>query len=109
LIEMHRDTANARGIEDRAFAWVETPHGKLKMRVHLTDRIRTDVVSIPHGWWQPADQGPDFGIFDVCANVLLGSDLDACDPILGSSPLKAMLCQVSRCAPDPVAPKPDPR
>jgi anaerobic selenocysteine-containing dehydrogenase len=95
LIEMHRETANARGIEDRAFAWVETPHGKLKMRVHLTDRIRTDVVSIPHGWWQPADRGPDFGIFDVCANILLGSDQDACDPILGSSPLKAMLCQVS--------------
>jgi anaerobic selenocysteine-containing dehydrogenase len=64
------------------------------MRVHLTDRIRPDVVSLPHGWWQPEEQGPDFGIFDVCANVLLGSDQDACDPILGSSPLKAMLCEV---------------
>jgi thiosulfate reductase / polysulfide reductase chain A len=94
IIEIHRDTAYARGINDRSFAWVETPHGKLKMRVRCTDRVRPDVVSIPHGWWEPEYGGPDFGIFEKCANVLLGSDLDHCDPILGSSPLKAVLCEV---------------
>jgi len=99
LIEMHRDAAKARGIVDRARVWVETPHGKLKMRVHLSDRIRADVVSVPHGWWQPGDEGPDLGIFDLCSNVLLGSEQDACDPILGSSPLKAMLCEVSAAQP----------
>jgi thiosulfate reductase / polysulfide reductase chain A len=94
LVEMHRDTAKARGIEDRAMAFVKTPHGELKMRVHLSDRIRPDVVSVPHGWWQPGDEGPDFGIFDICANVLLSSNLDNCDPILGSTPLKAVMCEV---------------
>ena len=64
------------------------------MRVHCIDRVRRDVVSIPHGWWEPASAGPDFGIFETCANVLLGSDLDDCDPILGSSPLKAVLREV---------------
>jgi anaerobic selenocysteine-containing dehydrogenase len=94
LVEIHRDTATNRGIADRSLAWVETPHGKLKMRVHHSDRTRPDVVSVPHGWWQPADAGPDFAIFDICSNVLLGSDPDNCDPILGSSPLKAMLCEI---------------
>lgn len=100
LVEMHRDTAKARGLEDRALAVVKTPNGQLKMRVHLTDRIRPDVVSVPHGWWQPGDAGPDFGIFDICANVLLGSDLEACDPILGSTPLKAVMCDVRPARPE---------
>jgi anaerobic selenocysteine-containing dehydrogenase len=99
LIEIHPDTAKARGIADRSLAWVETPYGKLKMRVHHSERTRADVVSVPHGWWQPAGEGPDFAIFETCANVLLGSDPDDCDPILGSSPLKAMLCEM-RSAPD---------
>jgi anaerobic selenocysteine-containing dehydrogenase len=94
LVEIHHTTAIARGIADRSFAWVETLHGALKMRVHHSDRTRPDVVSVPHGWWQPAGAGPDFAIFDICSNVLLGSDPGDCDPILGSSPLKAMLCEI---------------
>lgn len=94
LMEMHRETAASRGIKDRDFAWVETVHGRLRMRVHVTERSRQDVVSIPHGWWEPNSMGPDFSIFETCANVLIGNDLEDCDPILGSSPLKALLCEV---------------
>ena len=93
-IEMHRDAGAARGIADRSFAYVETRHGRLRIRVHLTDRVRPDVVSVPHGWWEPEGEGPDFSIFETCANVLIGSDPDECDPILGSTPLKALLCEV---------------
>ncbi len=46
------------------------------------------------GWWLPDAAGPDFGIFETCSNILLGNDPDDCDPILGSSPLKAVLCDV---------------
>jgi len=50
----------------------------------------------PNGWWLPEAPGPDHGVFEVCSNVLVDDDLDNCDIALGSSPLKAMLCRVSR-------------
>jgi thiosulfate reductase / polysulfide reductase chain A len=52
------------------------------------------VVSVPHGWWRPEDPGPDHGLMEVCSNVLTSDDDDRCDPILGSSPLKALLCRI---------------
>jgi anaerobic selenocysteine-containing dehydrogenase len=99
LVEMHPDAARSRGIENRSEVWVENNHGRLKMRVNFSEKIRPDVVSVPHGWWQPSAPGPDFGIFDICASVLLGTNLDDCDPILGSSPLKAVLCNVRPAEP----------
>jgi anaerobic selenocysteine-containing dehydrogenase len=94
LLEIHPDTAKVRGLEDRAMAWVVTRHGRVRLRVRLSRRTRPDTVSVPHGWWLPDAPGPDFGIFETCSNVLLGNDPDDCDPILGSSPLKAVLCDV---------------
>jgi hypothetical protein len=35
-------------------------------------------------------------VFEVCSNVLVDDELDNCDVVLGSSPLKAMLCRVAK-------------
>ncbi len=94
LLEIHPETAAARGLADKEMAWVVTRHGRMRLRVKLSDRTRADTVSVPHGWWLPDAEGPDFGIFQTCSNVLLGNDPADCDPILGSSPLKALLCDV---------------
>jgi hypothetical protein len=64
------------------------------MRVTLSDFTHEKVVSIPHGWWLPEAPGPDHGVFEVCSNVLVDDTIENCDVVLGSSPLKAMLCRI---------------
>lgn len=94
VLEIHEDTAQQYGLINKGYAWVETPSGRLRMRVRTSNKTHPRVVGVPHGWWLPEAEGPDHGIFDVCSNVLIDDDLDQCDPILGSTPLKALLCRV---------------
>ena len=96
LIEINSKTAEKYGIEQSDYVWIETVRGKLRMRAHLHDAIHEKVVSIPHGWWLPEEGGPEFGVFEVCSNVLVDDDLDTCDVALGSSPLKGLLCRISK-------------
>jgi hypothetical protein len=35
----------------------------------------------------------------VCSNVLVDDTIENCDVVLGSSPLKAMLCRVTKAEP----------
>lgn len=94
LLEIHPETAAKFQLVHRERAWVETRHGRLNMRVKCSERTHPGVVSIPHGWWLPEDPRSDRGLFEVCSNVLTGNDPAHCDVILGSSPLKALLCRV---------------
>jgi anaerobic selenocysteine-containing dehydrogenase len=99
LCEMHVGTAAKLGIKQNDYVWIETVRGKLRMKVTLNEATHEKVVTIPHGWWLPEAPGPDHGVFEVCSNVLVDDDLDSCDVVLGSSPLKAMLCRVSKAEP----------
>jgi thiosulfate reductase / polysulfide reductase chain A len=94
LVEVHPETAATFNLSDKCYAWVETSWGRLRMRVKCSSRTHRNVVSIPHGWWRPEDPGPDHALMEVCSNVLTSDDDDRCDPILGSSPLKALLCRI---------------
>ena len=96
IAEMHIATATKLGIKKDDYIWIETVRGKLRMKVTLNELTHEKVVTIPHGWWLPEAPGPDHGVFEVCSNVLVDDDLDNCDVVLGSSPLKAMLCRVSK-------------
>jgi len=113
-LEIHPTTAARHGLTDRSYAWVETRRGRLRFAVRCSLRTREDVVSIPHGWWQPNSPDDDAGVFDVCSNVLTDDDPSVCDPVLGSSPLKALLCRVYPAPqPDatsysPLPPSPEP-
>lgn len=95
VLEIHEETAAHYGLTHKGYAWVETGSGRLRMKVSCGTKTHPRVVSVPHGWWLPEAPGPDHGVFDACANVLIDDDLDHCDPILGSSPLKALLCRVT--------------
>ena len=96
IAEMHIATATKLGIKKDDYIWIETVRGKLRMKVTLNELTHEKVVTIPHGWWLPEAPGPDHGVFEVCSNVLVDDDLDSCDVVLGSSPLKAMLCRISK-------------
>ena len=96
--ELHPDAARARGIEDGDWISLQTPHGAIRARAKLTTAIDPQVVCGQHGWWQACPEldlpgYPPLGPGSANLNAVLGQRPS--DPISGSSPLRASVCQVT--------------
>ncbi len=96
-VELHPDTAASRGIEDGAWVIIETPEARVRAQARLVGTLRPDVVSGQHGWWQACEalDAPGFDAFGEDGanyNLLIGND--AIDPVSGSVPHRAYLCEV---------------
>jgi len=96
-VELHPDTATARGIAAGDWVRISTPHGSVRARAKLNATMDPGVVCAQHGWWQGCEElgipatdpyEPD----GVNLNLVLSQTPS--DPISGSSPLRASLCQV---------------
>lgn len=55
-LQIHPDTAGARGITDGDWVMVESPHGSMKIRAQVNPGIRPDTVMALHGWWQGCEE-----------------------------------------------------
>ena len=98
-VELHSSLAAARGIRAGDWVRIETPGGSVRARARMNDTLAPNVVCGQHGWWQACDAtgspgydpfGPDGANF----NLIIGND--AIDPVSGSVPHRAYVCQVSR-------------
>jgi len=104
-VELHPDTASARGIAAGDWVRLQTPHGGILARARLTTSLDPGVVCGQHGWWQSCPElelpgYPPLGEGSANLNAVLSQRPS--DPISGSSPLRSSICEVSRLA--PVAP-----
>ena len=98
-VELHPSAAAERGIAAGDWVVVESPDGAMRARARFNTSLQPDVVCGEHGWWQAcaevgapgydpfSDEGSNF-------NLLIGTA--AVDPVGGSVPLRAYLCQVRR-------------
>ncbi len=86
LVELHPDTAAARGIGEGDWIEVITSMGKMRARARLDRHLAPQVVCAQYGWWQYADGAGD-------ANRLI--DGECFDPVAGSNSLRNFPCQVS--------------
>jgi hypothetical protein len=82
---------------------LSTPSGSVRARAKLNPNLDRNVVVGQHGWWQACPElGMDgyspFG--DDSANLNLVLDQGPSDPVSGSSPLRASLCQLRRISTD---------
>jgi len=93
LVQIHPDTAQALGIQDGEWVWIETPRGKIKQKAWLSAGIDPRVVIAQSSWWYP--ERPDQGLWESNANVLTTSDLP-CDPATGATTFRSLLCKISR-------------
>jgi anaerobic selenocysteine-containing dehydrogenase len=109
-VELHPSTAAARGITAGAWVSLDTPKGSIRARAKLNPNLDPDVVFGQHGWWEACDElglpgyppyGPD------SANLNLVLPQTPSDPISGSSPMRASVCDVSLL--DTAAPARSPR
>jgi anaerobic selenocysteine-containing dehydrogenase len=98
-VALHPDAARSRSIAAGDWVRIETPHGSVRARAHLDAAIAPDVVIGQHGWWQacPEIGAPGYDAFgDGTANLNLILRLEPSDPISGSVPLRANLCEIVR-------------
>ncbi len=109
LVELHPSTAESRGIEAGDWVCLETPMGSVRARAKLNASLDPQVVFGQHGWWQACEDlglpgyppyGPD------SANLNLVLPQAPSDPVSGSAPMRATVCQVSPAQAPAPAPAP---
>ncbi len=86
-LDIHPETAAARGICNGDWVVVEGPHGWMKVKAELYPGIRPDTVMLLHGWWQGCRElgFEDFPVADGGANVnnMYSVDPEKCfDPLI---------------------------
>jgi anaerobic selenocysteine-containing dehydrogenase len=98
-VELHPAAAAERGIRPGDWVSIETPAGRVRARAVLNDTLKPNVVCGQHGWWQAAPEigAPGYDPFSPAgANFNLLISNEAIDPISGSVPHRAYLCQIHR-------------
>jgi anaerobic selenocysteine-containing dehydrogenase len=98
-VELHSVTATERGIPPGDWVSVETPEGSVRARARINDSLEPGVVCGQHGWWQacPEIGAPGYDPFSkegANVNLIIGNG--AIDPVSGSVPHRAYLCQIRR-------------
>jgi anaerobic selenocysteine-containing dehydrogenase len=98
-IELHPVAAAERGIRAGDWVAVETPEGSVRARAALNETLEPGVACGQHGWWQACPEigapGYDpFGPEGANLNLLISNA--AIDPVSGSVPHRAYLCQIRR-------------
>jgi len=90
---IHPDEAAKRGIKDGDWVWVESAAGKVKVRAHVTDRIRPDCVYLTPGFGKLSK-----GLFVAYGSGVSDSDLHLTftDPISGSQALSQTMVKVTK-------------
>jgi anaerobic selenocysteine-containing dehydrogenase len=98
-VELHPVAAAERGIQPGDWVSIETPEGSVKARARLNDTLKPNVVCGQHGWWQACTELGAPGYDPLSAeganyNLIIGNE--AIDPISGSVPHRAYLCEIRR-------------
>ena len=96
-IELHPDTATARGIAEGDWVEITTPKGSIRARAAFNGTLAPAVVCGQHGWFEPCEEldlpgYPAFGPGSANLNLVLSQTPS--DPVSGSSPLRAQVCEV---------------
>ena len=107
-IDLHPDTAAARGISAGNWVSVETPAGAMRARARFNDQLDPRVVVGQHGWWEACGELGAAGYDPFSrdgANFNLTVDATIRDPVSGTPSHRANLCEI-RLAPAPPSARP---
>ncbi|UCF72969.1 MAG: molybdopterin-dependent oxidoreductase [Deltaproteobacteria bacterium] len=97
IVEIHPETAKKHGIEAGQWVRIESPRGHIRQRAKLNHGIDPRVIVAEHGWWFPELKDPGHGWDISNVNVLTDNDPEISDPVMGSTNLRALLCNISPC------------
>jgi anaerobic selenocysteine-containing dehydrogenase len=95
IVEINPVTAKKHGVVDGDWVVVENQRGSVRMKAKVTDGIDPRVIHAEHGWWFPEIETPDHG-YQISNINLLTDDRPPVDPLMGSTRLKSLLCNIRR-------------
>jgi anaerobic selenocysteine-containing dehydrogenase len=101
LADLHPETAEAFGIADGDWMWIESPRGKIRQKARCVPGMQKDTVAIEFGWWYPEEKTHDMGITRSGANMLT-SAAPPYDPQMGTYQLRGLLCRITRAEASPL-------
>jgi anaerobic selenocysteine-containing dehydrogenase len=98
-VELHPHTAEVRGIAAGDWVAIETPEGSVRARARINKSLDARVVCGQHGWWQACKEIHEHGYDPFSSdganlNLIIGGAFR--DPISGTAPHRAYLCEVRR-------------
>ncbi|BFM18070.1 molybdopterin-dependent oxidoreductase [Maricurvus nonylphenolicus] len=96
-IFLHPQDAEALGVEDNEWVYVENPAGKVKGLMAIRENMPAGVVRVPHGWWRPeTQQGKEHlsSAWEISDAQLTIDDVAFIDPEQGIPHLRGMPCKV---------------
>ncbi|MBW1789490.1 MAG: molybdopterin-dependent oxidoreductase [Deltaproteobacteria bacterium] len=94
VVEIHPEAAQREGIGEGDWVVIESPRGKVRQRAKLFEGMDPRIVSAEHAWWFPEDETPGHG-WDVSnINVLTDNAYEACDPAMGATHVRTLLCRI---------------
>lgn len=96
LVEIHPETAKREGIEEGDWVAIESPRGRCYQRAKLTLGLDPRVIAAQHAWWFPEKEAPEHGWKTSNINLLTDNDPDTCDPAMGATNLRVLLCRISK-------------
>ncbi|MEY9874252.1 anaerobic selenocysteine-containing dehydrogenase/ferredoxin-NADP reductase [Streptacidiphilus sp. MAP12-33] len=96
-LDLHPETAAARGIREGAWVELSTRLGSIRQRARFDAALHPGVVVAEYGWWEAA---PDLGLPGADPNGPTGGNVNRLvdhsetDPLSGSVPLRSATCEV---------------
>jgi anaerobic selenocysteine-containing dehydrogenase len=104
-VELHPDAATARAIAAGDWVRIVTPNGAVRARARFNPTLDPGVVCGQHGWWQECAEldlpgYPPYGPDSANLNLVLRQTPS--DPVGGSAPLRASMCEIERVDPPAV-------
>jgi anaerobic selenocysteine-containing dehydrogenase len=96
-VEIHPDAAGTRGIAAGDWVRISTPGGSVRARAKLNANLDPSVICGQHGWWQECSEldlpgYPPYGPDSANLNLILRRGPS--DPVSGTEPLRASVCDV---------------
>jgi anaerobic selenocysteine-containing dehydrogenase len=95
VVELHPATAAKEGIREGDWVVIESPRGKVRQRAKFFEGMDPRVVSAEHAWWFPERKDPAHGWDESNINILTDNSYDNCDPAMGATHIRTLLCRVS--------------
>jgi thiosulfate reductase / polysulfide reductase chain A len=102
LVTVHPETAGKFGLDEGDWVRVKSPHGSIRMRLHVSDMVDPRMADADHGWWFPERKEAEpelFKVFESNANVLCPDGPEFCNPEIGGWPHTGLLCTIEKESP----------
>jgi anaerobic selenocysteine-containing dehydrogenase len=94
IMDIHPETAEKEGISEGEWVIIESPRGKVRFRARFFQGLHPRVVAASHAWWFPEKRDPAHGWEESNINVLTDNAYDTCDPAMGATSVRTLLCKV---------------